>query len=187
MNLIHRWVCGSGRWKKAVETKLLPWALKGVDLGTDVLEIGPGYGATTEVLRKRAVRLTCLEIDRALADSLSRRTSGTNVMVIQADATRMPLPDASFTGAVCFTMLHHVPSVESQDRLLAEVVRVLRPGGVFAGSDSRTSALFRLIHAGDVLTPVDPGTFGKRLEAAGFTEITVDAAPRIFRFRARRA
>jgi ubiquinone/menaquinone biosynthesis C-methylase UbiE len=49
------------------------------------------------------------------------------------------LPDAAFDGVVCFTMLHHVPSALLQYRLLAEVARVLRPGGVFAGTGSRSS------------------------------------------------
>jgi ubiquinone/menaquinone biosynthesis C-methylase UbiE len=48
----------------------------------------------------------------------------------------MPFDDESFSGAACFTMLHHVPSPEAQDRLFAEVGRVLRPGAPFAGTDS---------------------------------------------------
>jgi hypothetical protein len=51
---------------------------------------------------------------------------------------------------------------------------VLRPGGVFAGSDSRGTGLyFRLIHLGDTMTLVDPDTLDARLEAAGFTQIVV--------------
>ncbi len=40
-------------------------------------------------------------------------------------------------------------SAQLQDQLFAEVNRVLSPGGVFAGSDSRVSAMFRLIHLYD--------------------------------------
>ena len=67
---------------------------------------------------------------------------------------------------VTTTTLHHVPSHALQDRLLAEAHRVLRPGGWFTGSDSRTSLAFRLAHRGDVLTVVDPETFRDRLTAA---------------------
>ena len=98
----------------------------------------------------------------------------------------MSLPNASFDGAVCLTMLHHVASSALQDRLLAEVARVLRPGGVFAGTDSLYSFGFRLLHLFDTMVPVDPGGFRKRLEAAGFTEVEVDTNPYAFRFRARR-
>jgi SAM-dependent methyltransferase len=186
MNLAHRWLCRSARWKRTVETELMPWALNGVELGASVLEVGPGPGITTDVLRARVARLTCVEIDHALAESLSRRLAGGNVTVLHEDATRMPLPDASFDGAVSFTMLHHVPSAALQDRLLAEVARVLRPGAIFAGTDSRYSRYFGMLHLFDTMVVVDPLTFSKRLETAGFTDIQVDLAPQRFRFRARR-
>jgi SAM-dependent methyltransferase len=100
----------------------------------------------------------------------------------------MSFPDQTFDGAVCFTMLHHVPSVAMQDQLLREVQRVLRPGGVFAGTDSLYSRSFRLLHLFDTMVVVDPDTFPARLKAAGFDDIQVDVMkPYAFRFRARKA
>ena len=186
MNFMHRRLCRSARWRQTVQDYILPWTLEGVELGSNVLEVGPGPGVTTDLLSPRVARLTCVEIDRRMAESLSRRTAGRNVTVLCEDATRMSLPEASFDGAVCFTMLHHVPSPALQDRLLAEVARVLRPGAVFAGTDSLYSFPFRLLHLFDTMVPVDPGGFPKRLEAAGFTEVRVDTNPYAFRFRARR-
>jgi SAM-dependent methyltransferase len=98
----------------------------------------------------------------------------------------MPFPDATFDGAVCFTMLHHVPSATLQNQLLAEVARVLRPGGIFAGSDNRYSRLFGLLHLFDTMIVVDPSSFSDRLSAAGFEDIQVDVAPGMFRFRGRK-
>jgi SAM-dependent methyltransferase len=83
-------------------------------------------------------------------------------------------------------MLHHVPSPALQDRVLSEVARVLRPGGVFAGVDSRYSARFRMLHLFDTMVVVDPETFPSRLQAAGFDGVRVDANDRAFRFRARK-
>lgn len=186
MNLVHRWLCRSPGWRRTVETQLLPWSLSGIDLGGNLLEIGPGPGVTTDLLRARVSKLTCVEIDEALAASLSARMAGTNVTVRREDATAMSLPDASFDGAVCFTMLHHVPSATLQDRLLREVARVLRPGATFAGSDSRYSPYFGALHWFDTMVVVDPETFPRRLEAAGFKDACVDLADRAFRFRARR-
>jgi SAM-dependent methyltransferase len=186
MNLIHRWLCRSDYWKKTVETQLLPWALEGVELGSNVLEIGPGPGITTDLLRTRVARLTCVEIDRALADSLGRRLAGQNVRVLCEDATAMPFAGETFDGVVSFTMLHHVPSAALQDRVLAEVARVLRPGGIFAGIDSLNRRFFSALHLFDTLVLVDPRTFPSRLEAAGFADTRVDVGPRSFRFRARR-
>src|SRR5215471_15230776 len=163
MNRFHRWYCRSDLWRQRAQGELVPWVLKGVDLGDELLEIGP-----------------------QLAESLQRRKRGSNVRVIQGDATRLPFPDGAFSGAVSFTMLHHVPSPALQDRLLAEVCRVLKPGGVFAGSDSRWSVGFHLIHLRDTMVLVEPDTFVARLEAAGFTDVSVRVAKRAFRFRARR-
>ncbi|HEY1205011.1 MAG: class I SAM-dependent methyltransferase [Bryobacteraceae bacterium] len=187
MNFLHRRLCRSERWRQTVEAYILPWTLEGVELGSDVLEVGPGPGVTTDLLAPRVAHLTCVEIDRRLADSLALRVAGRNVTVLCEDATVMPFADASFDGAVCLTMLHHVASPAMQDRLLAEVARVLRPGAVFAGTDSLYSFAFRLLHLFDTMVPVDPGGFPKRLEAAGFTEVQVDTNPYAFRFRARRA
>jgi SAM-dependent methyltransferase len=186
MNLIHRYLCRSASWKRAVETRIFPWALNGVDLGSNVLEVGPGPGVTTDLLRTRVPRLTCVEVDKAMADSLSSRTAGSNVTVLCEDATAMSFPDATFDGAVSFTMLHHVPSKALQDRLLREVARVLRPGATFAGVDSVYSKYFRLLHVGDTMVVVDPGTFPERLKAAGFSDVEVETNGRAFRFCARR-
>ena len=187
MNLIHRWLCGSARWKKVVEIHILPWTLEGLELGSDVLEVGPGPGASTDLLQARVGRLTCVEADPRFARKLRRRLDQ-SVCVMCEDAAAMSLPDESFDGAVCFTMLHHVQSVAKQDRLLREVARVLRPGGLFAGTDSLYSRSFRLLHLFDTMVVVDPGTFAARLKAAGFGEIHVDVMePYAFRFRARKS
>jgi hypothetical protein len=53
MNLAHRWLCRSAYWRNAVETYTLPWALDGLDIGANVLEVGPGPGVTTDLLRVR--------------------------------------------------------------------------------------------------------------------------------------
>jgi SAM-dependent methyltransferase len=187
MNLIHRWLCGSARWKKVVEIHILPWTLEGLELGSDVLEVGPGPGASTDLLQARVGRLTCVEADPRFARKLRRRLDQ-SVCVMCEDAAAMSLPDESFDGAVCLTMLHHVPSVAKQDRLLREVARVLRPGGLFAGTDSLYSRSFRLLHLFDTMVVVDPVTFPARLRAAGFSEVHVDVMePYAFRFRARKS
>lgn len=185
MNRLHHWLCRSTRWRNIAQQRM-PWALSGVDLGQDVLELGPGPGLTTDLLRLAAQRVTAVELDPQLAESLSFRLRGSNVEVVTGDATGLPFSDGQFSGGVSFTMLHHVPSPELQDRVLREVWRVLEPGGVFAGSDSLQSLFMRLIHIGDTLVPVNPDTFGLRLEAAGFEVLEVEKRCDAFRFHARR-
>jgi len=160
--------------------------LSGADLGQHVLELGPGPGLTTDLLRHTAQRITAIEVDSRLAESLNARLLGSNVEVVTGDATAMPFSDGQFSGGVSFTMLHHVPSAELQNKLLREVWRVIAPGGLFVGSDSLQSLFMRLIHIGDTLVPVDPDTFGQRLEAAGFEILEVEKSCGAFRFCARK-
>jgi SAM-dependent methyltransferase len=184
VNLVHRVVCRSGPWRWVVRRRLVPWALDGLELGDHALEIGPGPGLTTDLIRTKTARLTAVEIDPRLAALLRQRTAGTNVEVVQADATELPFPEGSFSAVLSFTMLHHVPSAVLQDRLLAEAWRVLRPEGVFAGTDSMDSLPLRLTHLGDTWVPVDPAAFSRRLGAAGFGGVVVERGLAEFRFRA---
>lgn len=184
VNAFHRWYCKSDGWAKRVRQDMMPWVLKAVDLSGDVLEIGPGPGVTTDCLREHAAKLTCIEIDSKLASSLKQRLAGTEVSVQEGDATAMPFADASFDLALSFTMLHHIPSAEMQDRLVAEAFRVLRPAGVFYGSDSTPSLMWNIYHIFDTRTPVDPAGFPARLEATGFTQPQVNVFPGGFSFRA---
>ncbi|SRR5579871_4013294 len=185
MNRVHRWLCRSDRWRDTIAERL-PWVLGQTDLGSSVLEIGPGPGLTTDLLRSSLPRLTALEIDPALAESLGGRLKGSNVRVVEGDATKMPFAEMEFSGAVSFTMLHHVPTRRLQNQVLAEVFRVLRPGGFFVGSDSLQNLFMRMIHIGDTLVPVDPDTFGVRLQNAGFEVLEIQRNAQAFRFRARR-
>jgi SAM-dependent methyltransferase len=121
-----------------------------------------------------------------LAESLGSRLRGGNVAVVNGDATAMPFSDEHFSSGLSFTMLHHVPSRELQDQVLREVWRVLKPGGIFVGSDSLDGWRMRLIHIGDTLVPIDPVTFGARLVAAGFEGVIVEKSSEAFRFYARR-
>ncbi len=185
MNVFHQLLCRSSMWERTSATRIVPWALDQIELGDNALEVGPGYGANVRTLRARSTALTGLEIDPALATRLRNRQGG-EVRVIEGDGTAMPLPDKDFSSVVCFTMLHHVPSPAQQDDLFAEAFRVLRPGGVFAGSDGLDRPFFRLIHLGDTCVPVPPETLSDRLARIGFTDIEIDTAATMFRFRARR-
>lgn len=72
MNENHK-LCGSDEWRGYIRETVLPWAVGDQDLGDDVLEVGPGYGATTDVLSEHAARLTAVEIDQELVVLLRQR------------------------------------------------------------------------------------------------------------------
>jgi hypothetical protein len=68
-----------------------------------------------------------------------------------------------------------------------EVFRVLRAGGVFAGTDSLgTGRAFKLLHVRDTLVPVAPEGLPSRLRQAGLIEPQVELGGRSFRFQARK-
>jgi SAM-dependent methyltransferase len=185
MNRIHQWLCRSAHWRNTLQQRV-PWAIGDTDLGPNVLEVGPGPGLTTDLLRVSLKRVTALELDPKLAQALSARLHAENVRIVEGDATEIPFANGEFSGAVSFTMLHHVPSPALQDQVLREVFRVLQPRGFFVGSDSLMNWFMRVIHIGDTLVPVNPNTFGQRLQHAGFEVVEVETNSQSFRFRARR-
>jgi len=186
MNVCHRLCCGSNRWAKEVETHMLPTVLAGVELGDNTLEIGPGYGAFLRVLIDKTPKVTAVEIDTPMAERL-QRLYGDRARIINGDGTDTGLPDDEFSSVVSFTMLHHVPTAELQDRLFAEAFRVLRPGGVFAGSDGVPSLMFQILHFRDTCNPVPPETLPDRLRAAGFQDVDVKVGTGRQRWRAVKA
>jgi SAM-dependent methyltransferase len=126
-----------------------------------------------------------LELDEGYCRRLRVELGNGAVTVTQGDATQLPYPDGQFSSVACFTMVHHIPTVAEQDRAFAEVARVLRPGGTFAGTHSLgTGWLFRAIHVGDTLNLVDPGGLPARLEAAGLKVAEVRRGRRSLRWRA---
>ena len=185
MNQLHMDYCGGPEWAALVRKAVVPFATGGVDLGDDLVEAGPGPGATTDVLREMVARLTSVELDPLLAAALRERFSDTNVTIVEADASSMPFESGRFSAAICLTMLHHVPTIEVQDRLLGELGRVVRSGGVVVGSDNLDSPDFRVAHEGDTCVPIDPATLAERLTALGFEDVVVELNPFAFRFVAR--
>jgi SAM-dependent methyltransferase len=184
VNDLHLALCASPEWAFYVEHELLPWVLDGRELGDDVLELGPGPGLTTDVLMRVVPRLTAIELDEQLAAALASRLAGTGVEVVCGDATATGLPSAAFTAVTCFTMLHHIPTAEGQDRLFAETRRLLRPGGLFIGTDGLDTPERRELHVDDIFVPVSPETLPARLTAAGLRDVVVDVDGDRIRFAA---
>jgi len=181
VNENHAKLMPSPEWATHIQDAVLPQATAGVELGADLLELGPGPGAATDWLRRRVARLVAVEQEEEAAARLADRFAGTNVEVVRGDAAALGYPgpgypDASFDTVATCTMLHHVPTRALQDRVLAEAFRVLRPGGTFLGSDSLPSDDLHRFHEGDTYNPVEPAAFLTRLQTAGFASITLRVA-----------
>jgi len=66
-----------------------------------------------------------------------------------------------------------VPTLALQQAIVAEVGRVLRPGGAFIGSDSLASYGLHEFHEGDDYNPIDPAVLLVMLRSLGFEEIVL--------------
>jgi ubiquinone/menaquinone biosynthesis C-methylase UbiE len=173
VNENHARVCTSPEWADHIQTDILPVLTRDIDLGAEMLEIGPGPGAATDWLRHKVGSLTAVEIDTTAAAVLADRFAGTHVKIVTGSGTGLNYPDESFDSVGCFTMLHHVPTLAQQNKILAEAFRVLRPGGTLIGSDSLPSTDLHDFHADDTYNPIDPASLLSRLQTVGFSEITV--------------
>jgi ubiquinone/menaquinone biosynthesis C-methylase UbiE len=173
MNKNHASLCPSPEWAAHIQGEILPALTAHASLGADMLEIGPGPGAATEWLRHQVKRLTVLEVDADAAAKLADRYSGGNITVEVGDATKLSYPDESFDSVGSFTMFHHVPTAAQQNAVLAEALRVLRPGGVLIASDSLASDGLHHFHEGDTYNPLEPGSIVCRLQTIGFGALTI--------------
>jgi ubiquinone/menaquinone biosynthesis C-methylase UbiE len=173
MNENHAELCPSPEWAAVIQDEVLPSLTQHADLGEDMLEIGPGPGAATEWLRQKVKRLNAVEVDAAAAGKLADRFAGSNVEVVVGSGAELSFPDESFDSVGCFTMLHHVPTLALQNKILAEALRVLRPGGVLVCSDSLASNDLHHFHESDTYNPVEPTSVLARLQTLGFENITV--------------
>lgn len=117
--------------------------------GRDLIELGCGAARLARSLLERhpASRVTGLEVDeRQHAKNLAAPQPGLQFAAGGAEA--IPFPDARFDGALMLKSLHHVP-LALMAQALAEVHRVLRPGGwlyvsepVYAGPLNEIVKLF---------------------------------------------
>jgi SAM-dependent methyltransferase len=118
----------------SIEADWLPWLVDGLDLGDEVVDLVAGPGPTVQLLRAAGRQVTAAQAVPALTAQLAEQFAGDpGVDVVDADPRKLPFPDGRFSAATAVLWLHHVPSADEQDQALAEVLRVLRPGGVLAG------------------------------------------------------
>lgn len=185
MNEQHETFCRSPEWATVLQDEIIAPLVSGLELGDQLLELGPGPGASTEWLRHRVDRLVALEVDPEAAALLEAGYDATNVEVVVGDCTRIPFPESSFDSVAAFTMLHHLPSAAAQYATLAEAFRVLRPGGLLVGADSIASPELHDFHVDDTYNPIDPARLLIALQLLGYDPITVSVGWDL-RFTARR-
>lgn len=111
----------------------------GVGAGTRVIDVGCGAGRHSYEAYRRGADVIALdqnaeelaEVDtmfQALAEA-GEAPASAKAQVVVGDALALPYPDASFDVVIASEILEHVPA---DDRAIAELIRVLKPGGRLA-------------------------------------------------------
>jgi ubiquinone/menaquinone biosynthesis C-methylase UbiE len=101
------------------------WVYDNVRAGSAVLDVGCGAGMLALLKRKG---VTLVGVDLSSECARAARRNGYD-LAASAELSRLPFPDASFDYVVSLDVLGHVEFSE-KDAVLAEIRRVLRPGGV---------------------------------------------------------
>lgn len=157
--------------------------------GLRVLDLATGVGAMGARLLRFCPGIHLIGIDLSEAQLAAARSNHPELLVVHGDATRLPFPEGTFDRVHCSWLLEHVPSPV---KVLEEVRRVLRPGGLchFIEVDNATfrttpacpsaTEVMRRLNEAQLKGGGDPFV-GRRLEsvfsAAGFSRFEVDRRP----------
>lgn len=137
-------------------------------LGPDVLrvvDVGAGTGSVSAALAARGRTVYGTDASLGMLREAADRLPGRRVC---ADAARLPVRDGAFDGSYAMWLLHLVPDPEA---VVAECVRVLRPGGLFVTSVD--------LHAAHHAVPSDVNAVLNRYVIAGWQRRETDERARV--------
>lgn len=180
----------------ALTTRTVPLALERLAIrrGTRLLDVACGTGRAAALALARGAIVTGVDFSPRMLSRARRRAVGARFQRAEADA--LPFPDGAFDAALCnFGLLHFAQPGE----VLAEMARVLAPGGLLAATVWAPPDRMRLVGimresvraaatAPDSAPPgpdffqyADPDRFRAALMAVGLTEVTVEPVPLVCR------
>jgi len=159
-----QWWSDDIRWVRTLKNMVpgrLSWFDTQIDwTGKSVLDLGCAGGFMAEALAERGAKVT--GIDPA-ADAISAarghaETTGHDIRYDVGVGEALPYPDGAFDAVVCVDVLEHVADLT---KVLSEVARVLKPGGLFLFDTINRNPIARLATitmAEDVLGLLPKGT-----------------------------
>jgi len=147
-----------------------------------VLDLGCGAGAYSRVLAKSGLRVVGVDYAWRVAVQARQRATTTTVDFLSADATCLPFADARFDHVVCIGLFQ---SLQRHQSAMAEIFRVLRPGGTLClmtlNRRNLKNRLDRRLGREEIimvdgrpqprLNTYDPAHFCAELAAVGFVDL----------------
>ena len=156
--------------------------------GKHLLEVGSGRGGGSHYLASclAPASVVGLELSDKAVEFCNRAYASERLRYLEGDAQAMPFGDASFDVVVNVESSHCYPNF---DRFLAEVYRVLRPGGYFCWADARFNDAMPGVERGFALSGLEPivqrditANVLRSLELSGeLKTLTLDQLPRAIR------
>ena len=170
LNRIERWVVNNPF--RAMEQRLQVRWLKGIATvagGSRILEVGCGRGAGAHLIAKefQPAQLHALDLDLQMVRKARRYLSASDhaekILLYVGDAVHLPYGNGAFDAVFGFGVLHHVPDWRAA---LAEIVRVLRVGGVYFIEEIYPPVYQNFITSRLLLHPREDRFFSHDLHAA---------------------
>lgn len=96
--------------------------------GCRLLDIGCGAGYHVRHLARKAAKVVAIDVDPVALPIARRRVRSSRTTFLRYDGDRLPFADASFDAVSMLDVLEHV---KDREALVAEIARVLRPGGIW--------------------------------------------------------
>ncbi|MGO4668060.1 class I SAM-dependent methyltransferase [Bosea sp. 2RAB26] len=120
-----------GRWSRQLAGPFIDFA--GIAHGERVIDVGCGTGSLTFALPQAAeiAEVAAIDFSPIFVAEARRRNSDPRITIKEGDACAIPFPDDEFDRALSLLVLHFVPAA---DKAVAEMRRVVRPGGVVAAA-----------------------------------------------------
>ncbi len=118
-----------GRWSERLALPFIDFA--GLAEGEKILDVGCGTGSLTFALARHAglSEIGAIDFSPVFVAAANRRNTDSRITIQQADACDLPFENGRFDRAMALLVLHFVPEA---GKAVAEMRRVVRPGGVVA-------------------------------------------------------
>lgn len=174
---VWNWESPAGRVRWSRRVRMLTSHLRP---GDDVLELGCGTGYFTRELAQTGAAITAIDISPDLLESARRSIPTEQVTFEIQNAYALTYADASFDSVVGSSVLHHLEI----DQALAQIYRVLRPGGTIRFTEpnmlnpqiavqKNIPAIKRRLGDSPDETAFFRWPLRQKLERAGFQEIQI--------------